>query len=849
MKDLIFCSDCGLPKEDCICNNNKNLSSFNRQYDELINGEIYIDTQKVSSLQRDYEKLYEKIREYSKDYTLNTNEDLEAFLNNYSNLNDEEFIKILNNEYVNNELEKNKEFFDKLDDKVLDLNQRIAIVTDEFNTQIIAGAGTGKSTTIAAKIKYLIEKKDVNPDKILCISYSNASVNDLKKKIPQNVQCNTFHRLGINILEDNGFYFNIDNYAFKKFLNEYFVKKIIHNEEICNKILHFYSDYYNNHITKGMKTSSLNELFNMEDEKSFNFLKKNYNKNHDISTLNLDMVRSIEELIISNFLFGHGIKYEYEKPYEIINKDFKIQKESFKNVLFEEIEDGIIPESIKEELSLKLIPKTDLKMKISFEDKSTFYLPEYDIYLEHFEVNKNCQALWLNKKECREYREQITWKRNLHKEHKTKLIETYSYYMCENRLLDRLKEKLEAENLSIPKINYQKVFREIIKKKNINNFSNLMNLIENFIELFKGNHYKISKFREFKKENEKEPVEFNKKRNTLFLDIVEDAFKSYEKFLEENNKIDFNDMINRATELVNKSPLSDNFKYEYILIDEYQDTSYTRYELIKALQNKSNCKVCVVGDDWQSIYRFTGCDINLFTNFEKYFDKPEKLFIKNTYRNCQELINISSDFIKKNKDQSQKNLKSYKHRLKPVKIAYYSNVEKNLIFEYLINECSKTSNNILILGRNKKDIHDYINNHYSQFKREKNNKNSRKNEDNNPIIYKKNKNLKIKYSTMHSSKGLEQDNVILINLEKRIDGFPNKIEDDDVMKFVKNNTDYYKYAEERRLFYVALTRTRNNVYLLVPNYRKSEFIAELLRDPEKLEIISKKKIREFNKKR
>lgn len=124
-----------------------------------------------------------------------------------------------------------------------------------------------------------------------------------------------------------------------------------------------------------------------------------------------------------------------------------------------------------------------------------------------------------------------------------------------------------------------------------------MNLIENFIELFKGNHYKISKFREFKKKNEKETVRFNKERNALFLDIVEDAFKSYENFLEENNQLDFNDMINRATELVNKSPLSDNFKYEYILIDEYQDTSYTRYELIKALQNKSNCKVCVVGDD------------------------------------------------------------------------------------------------------------------------------------------------------------------------------------------------------------------------------------------------------------
>ena len=154
------------------------------------------------------------------------------------------------------------------------------------------------------------------------------------------------------------------------------------------------------------------------------------------------------------------------------------------------------------------------------------------------------------------------------------------------------------------------------ERDDVKKFNDFMKLIVGFIELFKGNNYTVDKFEEFREENKSEENEFTKKRNELFLDITEDVFVSYENYLKSNEKIDFNDMINHATALVNQGKL--NKKYRYLIVDEYQDTSYTRYDLLKAIQDQTSAKVSVMGDDWQSIYRFSGCDVSLFKDFDKF---------------------------------------------------------------------------------------------------------------------------------------------------------------------------------------------------------------------------------------
>ena len=235
--------------------------------------------------------------------------------------------------------------------------------------------------------------------------------------------------------------------------------------------------------------------------------------------------------------------------------------------------------------------------------------------------------------------------------------------------------------------------------------------------------------------------------------------------------------------------------------------------MIKTIKNKTQAKLFCVGDDFQSIYRFTGCNLNIFLNFKKYYKNSRIMKIENTYRNCKDLIKVSGNFIMKNNHQMRKKLKSSKKLKKPIKIIYYKSIKDS--FEKLILDIySENINGIMVLGRNNNDIYKYLN---SNFRLKNQN-----------IIYLKNENIKIRYLTVHKSKGLEEENVIIINLENKINGFPSKIENNEILKYVLNENDNYPYEEERRLFYVALTRTKNNVYLFVNKKNESIFVKEIV---------------------
>lgn len=271
--------------------------------------------------------------------------------------------------------------------------------------------------------------------------------------------------------------------------------------------------------------------------------------------------------------------------------------------------------------------------------------------------------------------------------------------------------------------------------------------------------------------------------------------------------IDFDDMITIATEKVKTNP------YKYIIIDEYQDSSLIRVNLIKKLIKLNDSKLLVVGDDWQSIYRFSGCDINIFLNFRKYFKKIKTLKIINTYRNSQELINVASNFVMKNPYQIRKKLVSFKTNKKPIKIFYYKNNKSEALIKLIKNIDSKKD--ILILGRNNFDIKQYLGNKLTLNK--------------DTIYLQNNPEYKIKYLTVHKSKGLESDEVIIINLSNELYGFPSQIKDAKILKYFQTSKVTYKNDEERRLFYVALTRTKNNTYLLVNKKNPSIFVKELIK--------------------
>ena len=346
-------------------------------------------------------------------------------------------------------------------------------------------------------------------------------------------------------------------------------------------------------------------------------------------------------------------------------------------------------------------------------------------------------------------------------------------------------------------------------EKNNNKVILFERLLSTFIHLLKCKGYNLSSFNLFLKKAKKNI--FNYRNKKIFLTIALNIYLVYERYLDENKEMDFDDMIIKATNEVKSNGITK--KYKYIIIDEYQDTSYVRFLLVKEILNKTNASLMVVGDDFQSIYRFTGCELSLFLNFKSYFNDAKVMKIQNTYRNSQELINIAGDFVMKNKKQIRKNLTSSKHINDPVQVVYYNNIKKAFL-DLVLEIYKKTNKSILVLGRNNKDINLVLDTNYFKL-------------DNDRVIYLKNKIIKIRYLTVHKSKGLEDESVIIINLENKLLGFPNKIVDYKVLKLLTTNVDKYPYSEERRLFYVALTRTKNKVYLLVPNKNESIFVEEI----------------------
>lgn len=398
----------------------------------------------------------------------------------------------------------------------------------------------------------------------------------------------------------------------------------------------------------------------------------------------------------------------------------------------------------------------------------------------------------------------------------TQKISLINENFLDNLILQKLKtypkltQLINASFVEFGKGNSKQIKNNLLQ--NSEYLYKLKDTIKTFINLFKSNNYNINQFKIFHQINQKENLPKTKIRHKLFLNLVKNIYLEYQEYLKYKNYIDFQDMINKATKIVKIEGI---YPYKYIIIDEYQDSSVSKCELIKAIQDKTGAHLIAVGDDWQSIYQFTGSNLDIFINFKKYFPKAKIIKLKKTYRNSKELLKIANKFIMQNKNQIKKRMSSDKSHKNPVIIYYY---EKSLN-EIWNNILKNIKTDTLVLGRNNNDINKI------------------------PSL---NKNLK--YMTVHKSKGLEANQVIIINLENSITGFPSKIKNSEYLKYVSLSKN--DYDEERRLFYVALTRSKNSVLLLVNKQKPSLFVSELLKHSNKyIKIIDiNAKIR-YNEKR
>jgi len=417
-----------------------------------------------------------------------------------------------------------------------------------------------------------------------------------------------------------------------------------------------------------------------------------------------------------------------------------------------------------------------------------------------------------------EYLDGMRWKRNLHENNGTVLVESYSWWHSEGKLTDNLWEALKALGVKRRGINPRPVWSRLVASKKNTTLREFARLVSSFISMAKSRRVGPEELDSIL-DGVKDSKAFFR-RAKMFFEVVRPLYRRYIKALEAENAIDFHDMINMAADFV-RSESGSVHQYKYVIIDEFQDISVSRKELVLAVVRATGAKLFCVGDDWQSIYRFAGSDISLFTDFTKHFGFARIVKLENTYRNSQELLSVAGQFIMKNPRQIKKDLKSASHCERPVSCVFYKDKEEIgkalcLALEEIAVDTNGEKATVMFLGRHNQESEWIAGIGDITADRSRTG-----------FAWSKHPELKLSFLTVHKAKGLEADYVILLNFKDDMLGFPNMIADDPLLELLLSEREEIPFAEERRVFYVALTRARRRVLILTPEKGASVFLRDL----------------------
>lgn len=770
------------------------LKEANNAFAHNLTSKSYFTHHNLKTWKERYSPLFDLVSTQVLDASdSNARQALRIFIDNFTNAEDHRIR--FNSDFLSKELLAYNQFFDNIEGRKLDNQQRTAIITDEDNNLIIAGAGSGKTTTIVGKVQYLLDRYNVNPDEILLISFTSKSASTLSARVRvDGIEAKTFHKFGKDVIAavDGKQPLIYDEDQFRQFIIKTF-SSLLKNNDYLNKVTTYFADQL-----KPDKSQ-----FDFERQSDYiRFLKDNnfkpYQKIQPIGkqTWYREIVKSVEECKIANFLLFHNIDYQYEAPYA---KDTATSKHG------------------------------------QWRPDFTVTQNEKTVYIEHLGVKRNGDVPPFFAKPNETYQiakdrywKKIEWMREQTKKDGANVIETYSYEMSEGILYDNLKSKLERHGIVLRPKSPQEIW-SIINDAAKDESRNFITLFQTFITLMKSNNFDINAIA---KRDRGVNYGFNTKRNAAFLELVDPIYQAYETYLKSRGEIDFSDMINRATRYIREGKYKR--KFSYVIVDEFQDISIGRYQLIKAIKDVNpSCKLFCVGDDWQSIYRFSGSDLALFKEFEKYFGYSSKNKIETTYRFHNPVLKLSSDFIQQNPNQEKKALRSVSAGKSTRYEVVYSISEdgdddtkalKDILDKLASVEPNLESKELLLLGRYNNDIK-RIKNLESTFRIEQS--------DGTPLVNYSvrvnSKVLKVKlpFITVHKAKGLEADIVIVINCNAGRYGFPSAMSDDPVLNMLLSESDQYENGEERRLFYVAMTRGKEQTYFIADKSMRSKFIDEI----------------------
>lgn len=721
-------------------------------------------------------------------FNITPSETIFNFISDFGAIN--RLVKQHNEGIITFLLDTHKEFFDHCLKYPLDKQQRRSIVSEEENCLVVSSAGSGKTSSIVGKVKYLTEIKKINPQNILLISYTNKAAAELTERMGiAGLRGYTFHKLALDIIgqttgQKPSIYENTDA-LFVKIYHE-----LLNDKKFKKSVIEYFIDYQTPEKEWEKRKNERRQQLSEQKEVR---LKATF-PDMDGKTV---YVRSEQEQKICFALSSLSVKFRYEEPYE---------------------------HPLVDEMHSQYKPDFSIYFEQGGETKR--------IYLEHFGVDEHgLVPIWFAKdrgityeEANQKYNDGITWKKAAHEKFSTKLLTTSSADFHYSDIREKLKTLLEKADVSIQEKTDAELY-DMVLPPNSKHEKAFIRLVVTFVTLIKSSCKSVDEvLRQTKNAGDE--------RSTFIIkNIFQPVYKRYIEELANINQIDFTDAILQATDICRSShPV----KYDYIIVDEFQDISVDRYNFLKVLrEGNPPPKLYCVGDDWQSIYRFSGSDMALFNQFSDYFGQTEINKIETTYRFGEPLVSLSSQFIQRNEAQIKKNIHPFNPQVK-TELQFcdyerrdYCNVIGQLVASIPLDK------SVFLLGRYSFDDY-YLSFMYKSVK------------EGNRFFYIIG-DRKIEFLTVHKSKGLEADYVIILQCNKDTYGFPSLVSDDPVLNYVLTKSDQYPYGEERRLFYVAITRAKVKTYILYDRRFPSVFVDEFLH-PEKITEESYAKHPNANKK-
>jgi len=702
----------------------------------------------------------EEIEPHLPDSTVNSFRELKSW-----SRRDSAFIDGIRREYIAKEKERFKEFFDMIESNPLTEKQRDACIIDEQNNLVLAGAGTGKTSTMVGRVGYLLESKQAVGHEILMLAFGNKAAQEMRDRIEEklsikSVDAFTFHALGKMIItEVEGVKPSIsplaeDEKLLKRYVDSWF-SELLEQKAYKETALEYFENYL---------FPEANPFDFKSEGEYFEYIKAN-----EIRSLKGEQVKSFEECVIANWLFMMGIEYEYEPSYK----------------------------------------ESDTRTPEFRQYRPDFYLSEYGLYLEHFGIDRDGNtAPYVDKKT---YHEGMAWKRQLHAEHGTELLETYHYEQTEGCLLSNLEDKLVNLGVQFRPLPADAMLSSLRDFGAISKFSVLL---ADLLKRYRANCYTprdLSKLVAVTDDNG---------RLSAAIELLLPVVQRYESALELNDEIDFEDMISKAIQYVEDGSFVSN--WTYILVDEFQDISEPRARLVKALRkSRSNTSVFCVGDDWQAIYRFAGSDVSLTTGFEASFGPTVTTSLDKTFRFNNSISDVASKFVMKNPSQVKKQITTHAQVDTPAVSLVRKSIRKDQYYSHVLEILRR----IEVIAEPGAKVYLLARYHFRLLEQYE----LRRIRDEVPS-------LNVEQLTFHASKGKEADYVVVVGLDNSKNGFPSRRLTHPLLESLLPKNEPYPDAEERRLFYVAITRAKHRAYLLADMTKASDFIKEIIKDKYPVEL-------------